>query len=198
MQGCHLGAPNIARCRAGAAHECAYIPFGELTTDAALKTCAPDAIITSPIGGVAEFNSYVFGGVLLGRLYVASYKKHIVRFNPADGKQITDKEDSAYPPSPALDVVHAPGGVHIAASMQASKILVNYPIDATVASHGTPTVYDVLPNKALVAPSGPVTFTVGGANFDAITGARRSARLRTHVTAGRCARGDVGSVIQAR
>lgn len=177
-QGCYLGSPNIARCRAGATSECAFIPFDDLTNDATAKTCKPDAIITSPIGGVAEFNSYAFGGVLLGRLYICSYKKHLVRFNPADGKQITDKQDSSYPASPSLDVVHAPAGVHIAASMEASKILINYPIDATVASHGTPTVYDVLPGKALVTQGGAITFHVGGANFDAITGTHPTASCR--------------------
>ena len=169
VQGCHCGAPNIARCRAGAAHECLYIGMDELDDNFPTQ-CPTDAIMTSSIGGITEYNSYEFGGVSKDKVYVSGYKKHLVRYDPAGDKQVTDEDDAFYPASPGLDVIHAPGGVHIVASMEASKLLINIPVDATLAASGNPSVYDIKPDRGMKEQPGPNTFVLGGANFDAIKG----------------------------
>ena len=71
--------------------------------------CPPNAIMASSIGGITEYNSYVFGGVSSDKLFVAGYKKHLVRYDPGGAKQVTDQDDAFYPASPGLDVIHAPG-----------------------------------------------------------------------------------------
>jgi hypothetical protein len=169
VQGCHCGAPNLARCRAGAAHECKFIGMDALRNDFPTQ-CAPDALMTSAIGGITEYNSYAFGGAHKNKLFVAGYKKHVIRYDPVADKQVTDKDDAFYPPSPGLDIVHAPAGVHLVASMEASKLLINMPVDATLAANGNPSVYDIMPDRGMMAQTGPNTFVLGGANFDAITG----------------------------
>ena len=112
----------------------------------------------------------MFGGVSSDKLFVAGYKKHLVRYDPGGAKQVTDQDDAFYPASPGLDVIHAPGGVHIVASMEASKLLINMPVDATLAASGNPSVYDIKPDRGMKEQPGPNTFVLGGANFDAITG----------------------------
>ena len=55
-------------------------------------------------------------------------------------------------------------------SMEASKLLINMPVDATLADSGNPSVYDIKPDRGMKEQPGPNTFVLGGANFDAITG----------------------------
>lgn len=110
----------------------------DVLDDVCPTQCPADAIMTSSIGGIAEYNTYAFGGVSRDKLFVSGYKKHLVRYDPAGDKQLTDKYDAFYPASPGLDVIHAPGGVHIVASMEASKMLINMPVDATLAASGNP------------------------------------------------------------
>ena len=171
LQGCYVGSPNIARCRAGDERECQFTAMHELEDSNNPKVCAPDAMLSSALGGPMEFNSWVFGGVYYGRIFVPTYKRYMVWYNPEEGKSVQDTQDSFYPSSPSLDVVHAPGGVHLAASIEASEILINYPVDADMAAHRNPSLYDIVPNKALRAQQGRNTFVIGGAHFDAITGA---------------------------
>jgi hypothetical protein len=121
-----------------------------------------------------EYNSYAFGGLLHSRVYIPVFKKHTVRYNVADGKQIPDKDDPGYPSFPVLDIEHGPGGVQIGASMTSNQILINYPIDATLTASGNPSVFDIKPEKGLKVQKGANTFVIGGANFNSIKGARRS------------------------
>jgi hypothetical protein len=92
MQGCHGGFPNLARCRAGAKHECAFTAH-ESVTDTP-PNCAPDAVLESSIGGITEYHSYAFGGAFKDKLFIAGYQKHLFRYDPAEGKTVTDKDDS--------------------------------------------------------------------------------------------------------
>lgn len=170
LQGCHCGAPNIARCRAGDKRDCAFTGLDQLKDNFPTQ-CAPDTIMTSSIGGITEYNSFAFGGAHKDKLFVAGYKKHVIRYDPVADKQVTDKDDAFYPSSPGLDITHAPAGVHLVASMEASKLLVNIPVDATLAGNGNPSVYDILPDRGMMTQPGPNTFVIGGAHFDAIPGA---------------------------
>lgn len=88
VQGCYAGSPNIARCRAGVLNECKYIPMDKLV-DSFPEQCKPDTILPSSIGGMTEYNSYAFGGAYSGRIFIAGYKKHVVRFDPETGKSVT-------------------------------------------------------------------------------------------------------------
>jgi hypothetical protein len=124
----------------------------------------------SSIGGIMEYNSYAFGGAYYGRVYVAGYKKHLIRYDPVANKQVADKDDAFYPPSPSLDVVPLPAGAHFAANLDGNTLYINVPVDATLAANGNPSVYDVFPDRGLTSQSGPNTFIIGGANFNAITG----------------------------
>ena len=56
--------------------------------------------------------------------------------------------------------------------MKKDQILFNVPVDATLVNNGNPSVYDILPDRGMKAQSGPNTFIIGGANFNALTGAR--------------------------
>ena len=170
MQGCYTGAPNIARCRAGSQNECKYIPMDQLV-DSFPSQCMPDKMLPSSIGGITEYNSYAFGGAYFGRLFIAGYKKHVFRYDPETGKDVTDKDDAFYPASAGLDILHAPGGVHIVAGVDKGVLLFNVPVDATLVNNGNPSVFDIVPDRGMKAQPGPNTFTIGGANFMALTGA---------------------------
>jgi hypothetical protein len=67
-------------------------------------------------------------------------------------------------------VAHAPGGVHLIASLDASSLLVNVPVDEKLVTGGNPSVYDINPDRGMATQPGPNTFVIGEANFDAITG----------------------------
>lgn len=84
--------------------------------------------------------------------------------------QVTDKDDQFYPGSPGIDIVHAPAGVHLIASLEASKILINVPVDAQLIASGNPSVYDISPDRGMATQPGANTFVIGGANFDTIEG----------------------------
>eukprot|EP00892_Ulva_mutabilis_P000625 jgi/Ulvmu1/10563/UM065_0017.1 len=168
-EGCYVGAPNIARCRNGVLNECKYVPMDQLI-DSFPTQCKPDTMLPSSIGGITEYNSYAFGGAYLGRLFIAGYKKHVIRFDPETGKDVTDKDDAFYPASAGLDILHAPAGVHIVASMDKGQLLFNVPVDATLVNNGNPSVYDIVPDRGMKAQPGANTFTIGGANFLALTG----------------------------
>lgn len=170
VQGCYAGAPNLARCRQGISHECKFIAMTNLKNDFPTQ-CKPDKMFNSAIGGITEYNSYAFGGAFKGRLFIAGYKKHAIRYNPNTGKQVTDKDDANYPSSPGLDMIHGPGGAHIIASFKKGQILINVPVDATVMNNGNPSVYDILPDRGMKVQRGPNTFIIGGANFNALNGA---------------------------
>lgn len=170
LQGCFAGAPNIARCRAGLTGECKFIPMDKLVEDFPTQ-CKPDTMLESSIGGITEYHSYAFGGAYLGRLFIAGYKKHVFRFDPETGKVVADKDDAFYPASAGLDILHAPAGVHIVAGMDQDQILFNVPVDATLLNNGNPSVYDIVPDRGMKVQPGPNTFTIGGANFLALTGA---------------------------
>lgn len=169
-QGCYAGAPNIARCRAGVLNECKFIPMDKLV-DSFPEQCKPDTILPSSVGGMTEYNSYAFGGAYSGRIFIAGYKKHVVRFDPETGKSVTDKDDAFYPASAGLDILHAPAGVHIVASMDKGQLLFNVPLDATLVNNGNPSVFDIVPDRGMKVQPGPNTFTIGGANFNALKGA---------------------------
>lgn len=84
--------------------------------------------------------------------------------------QVTDKDDQFYPGLPGIDVIHAPAGVHLVASLEASKILINLPVDSELVASGNPSVYDITPDRGMATQPGANTFVIGGANFDAIKG----------------------------
>lgn len=71
-------------------------------------------------------------------------------------------------------------GTHALAScstrLRASQVLT--PLDAVVAKHSNPTLYDIVPNVgAKKQGAGGHTFIIGGANFNAIQGASSSRTL---------------------
>ena len=173
VQGCYAGAPNLSRCRQGVAHECKFIALNKLQNDFPTQ-CKPDKVLPSAIGGITEYNSYAFGGAYRGQLFIAGYSRHTIRFNPNTGKDVPDKSNANYPASPGLDIIHAPGGVHIVASFKQEQILFNVPVDATLVNNGNPSVFDIMPDRGMKAQPGPNTFIIGGANFNALQGARLS------------------------
>lgn len=168
-QGSFFGHPNIARCRGGSTLECAFV---SLEKDAAPNFNPPDSLLPSGLGGLMEYSSYAFGGAYYGNLFIGRYKRATFRYTVETQTFIDDLHDADYPSSPGIDVAHAPAGVHIIASFADGRVLINYPVDQTVAKSGNPSVYDILPTKASKSQPTPNTFTVGGANFDKIKGAR--------------------------
>lgn len=164
---CYCGSPNIARCRAGATRECSFV---HMDTGSGQQFCKPTRTLPSAIGGPMQYNSYAFGGAYYGELFIPSYKKNMVRYNIQRNAYITDKQDPNYPNSPGIDAAHGPGGVHLVASFEKNKLLINYPVDPTVVNGGNPSLYDIVPNKALQTQSGPNTFVIGGENLGKITG----------------------------
>jgi hypothetical protein len=63
----------------------------------------------------------------------------------------------------------APGGVQIIASLIDGQVQIIKPVDAVVANHTIPTIFDIVPNKgATVQGVGGHTFIIGGANLDSI------------------------------
>jgi hypothetical protein len=89
--------------------------------------------------------------------------------------------DSSYPAIYATDIILAPGGVQIAASLQDNQVQILKPYDNVIALHTIPTIFDVVPAKGARAQgAGGHTFTIGGANLN-FMGARR-----VHATAQQC------------
>jgi hypothetical protein len=75
--------------------------------------------------------------------------------------------DAAYIGGKATDIILAPAGVQILASLLDKKIHVLKPVDTVVNSHQIPTIYDITPVKgAKTQGVKGQTFVIGGANFN--------------------------------